>query len=176
MNLLQKNEISVSKNYISNYLTYITIGFIYALFISLVIDKFTNSEIVEKDCKGSYYFPSSTPCADRPSTGFISHESNDACEVRRKKDKKCHTDRETVKLQKYTYMMVIGIVSIIAGIITTRLNDRYKVASLGLTLGGVFTIFYFNMVNWGSLSDNRKLAVLGLSLSGLVYASVRLYK
>src|SRR5277367_5713113 len=85
---------SMDETYTLSIFIYLTIGFIYVCLLSLLVDKVLQSEKIDKMCGYS-----------------ILIDMND--QNRSVEDKKCDAIKEHNKKQKFTYMIVIGLISML---------------------------------------------------------------
>jgi hypothetical protein len=134
--------------------TYLTIGFIYAVFLSLLVDRILNYNRVEQVCDTKGMMFGTTQYNTR----------QDACE-------KAKTDYNS---KKFAYMVVIGFLSVLGGAYVARLDDKYMTGGSGVAFGGLLTVIYFVIYNWTNLNKDFQIFILGLTFAGLLYGSTRM--
>jgi hypothetical protein len=145
-----------------NYFIYLTIGVIYVILLSLVVDRILDYDSVEKICNDtSNYIRKNSDIYD-----------SDEYKQRQSICKKAKEDYDT---KKFMYMTSIGILSIFAGVYMAHSDYRYLTGGYGVALGGTFATVYFTVYNWNTINKDAKLGILGLSFAILFYGSVRMY-
>lgn len=141
--------------YTSSYLIYITIAFVYAFFLALLVDRLLNyDDNVEKVCDVSNL------------TGQEYIDRNQVCRDAQKK----------YDSQKFVYMIIIGVLSIFGGIFLVKYDTDYTTGGMGVTLGGVALILYYTLANWSMLNRDLQVTVLGLTFFILFFGSLTIYK
>jgi len=140
-------------------LIYITIAFVYAIFLSLLVDRILNYDRVEKVCNVSImpYFNKSE------------EESPD-------KFKMCQDAKKEYDTQKFIYMIVLGLLSLFGGAFLARYDNNYTTGGMGVALGGIFLILYYTVANWTMLNRNLQTVVLGLTFAILFIGSMFMYQ
>ncbi len=123
-------------------LVYLTVAFVYVLFVSLLVDKLLGYEDMENMCKNMY---------GKDQSLF----------------NKCSQLRDDFALKKFSIMVLFGVTSIFTGMYLAKNNTKLQAGGFGMALGGALAVLYFVMVNWTLLSNNVRLTVLGISLGTL---------
>lgn len=156
-------DIAVSKNYTSSHYIYLVIGLIYALLMSLIVDKVLDHSKVDKACS----MDSGMRIISYSGTSHNTKYTNDA-------DRICDVLTKKYKSKKFTTMIMLGVCSMLLGAFFISNSPEYHTGSLGISLGGVLMIIYYIMRNWSSLNENLKIGVYGSTLMMLLYGSTKL--
>lgn len=139
-----------------DYFTYITIGFVYVFFLSLLVDRLLNYDRVEQIC-------------DTKNMQYGTDQYNTRVNV----CKKTTNDYDT---KKFMYMVVLGVLSVLGGGYLVQSDPRYTTGGCGVALGGVISIIYYTTCNWSNINKDVRVIVLGLTFALLFYGSTRLYQ
>jgi hypothetical protein len=145
---------SVSDSYSINTFIYLTVGFIYVVLLSLIIDKILQSEKIDELCL------SKGDDLDKPLTEL--------------KYKKCREMQKQNEKKKFTYMVSIGIASILIGGYVVQNNPTYSIGGLGVGLGGAMTVIYYTIKHWSDFDTNYQILILLIAFIGLIYGSAKL--
>lgn len=93
-------------------------------------------------------------------------------------NKECYTKKRQLmdmfESKKFNVMLVVGLMGILFGAFMLSqdvANGQLGTAGAGVALGGVLTIFYFILVNWGKLNEVNKTIITGGVLAGLIGGS-----
>jgi hypothetical protein len=86
--------------------------------------------------------------------------------------KLCEKAEAVYDEKKFTYMIVLGILSIFGGALIARTGVAYSASGCGISFGGMMLVLYFTIKNWNTLSKNLQITILGLALFALMYGSV----
>jgi len=145
-----------------NYFIYITIGVIYAILLSLVVDRILNYDLVEKICND---------------TSDYTRKNSDLYDSDEYKQRQsiCKKAREDFDTRKFMYMSAIGVLSILGGGYLAQSDYRYLTGGCGIALGGAFATIYYTVYNWYSINRDAKLGILGLAFIMLFYGTERKY-
>jgi len=158
-------NLAVSAKYISDYAIYITIAFVYAFFFSNLINRIVKTGI-DKKCEDDRFYSYVTLDGYQDKNKKLTDVEISMCD-------KMQKDSED---KKFIYLMIVGSLSVLLAGILVRKETNYEIAGMGIGLGGFLTIIYQLLKNWHRLSDDFKIGVLGILLTGLIYGSVILLK
>jgi hypothetical protein len=157
--IMQNTQVSRSSS-VSNfdYMIYVTIGIIYAVFISLLVDRSLNYDKVENTCDQIYNksYRNNLDTSDDPKS-------------------ECNKVTEDFHSRKYLAMIVVGVLSVFGGAYLGASNPMYATGGYGVALGGLYSIIFYTMYNWQNIDKDMKVVVLGLTLAGLFYGSIKLF-
>lgn len=85
----------------------------------------------------------------------------------------CSAMKTAFDEKKFSFMVIIGILSILVGTYMASADPKYGVAGWGISSGGMLLVVYYILINWWRLDTNFKLLILGTSLAGIIYGSIR---
>ena len=149
-------EQDVSDGYeTTDYFTYLTIGFVYVFFLSLLVDRYLKYDQVEKVCDISTV------------------QTNEQYKTRMASCKKANDEHNK---KKFMYMVVLGVVSILGGSYMTQRDPKYAIGGCGVTLGGMFSVIYYTIYNWSTINKDVRIILIGLAFALLFYGSTRIYE
>jgi hypothetical protein len=155
----QQNDYFVndqSSNYqfdMSQCYIHITIAFVYVFFLALLVDRILDYDSVEKICNF---------------TGITEQVYLD-------KRKMCDKSRKDYEERKFTYMIMIGVISIFGGALLTKIDKTYTTGGWSVSTGGMMLVIYYTIMNWNSLDKNLQVIVLGTTFAVLFYGSTMFY-
>ena len=113
-----------------DYMIYTTIGFIYAVFVSLLVDRFLNYDKVENICN------------NKNSKNYINdYNSRDTADL----IDKCTTAKNDYDLRKFMTMFIISIVSILGGLYLGANNPIYATSGYGIAAGGMYLVIFYTI-------------------------------
>lgn len=135
-----------------NYWLYLLIGLVYAVLLSLIVDRLMRVERVYSACNDA-------------NSKFGTKEYDQA-------NKLCRDVSEKHNQDKFMYMIFLGLFSMFSGAYLARYCDDYLVAGSGVSFGGSLLIVYYTFLNWNRLNLNAKIGIFTLSLVALVTYSV----
>ncbi len=146
---------SISKSYTINSMIYLTIGFIYAVLLSLIIDK-----VIHADKYDAY-------CSWNSRANLTEAEQTE-------RSVKCNEMEKNNSKQKFVYMIALGIISMISGAHIAQSYPAYSTSGVGIAFGGAMTTIWYVIIEWSSFSDSYKILILAAALAVLVYGSSKL--
>lgn len=147
-----------------DYIIYIAIGLVYAVLLSIIIDRFLDYDSINKLCDNRYLYVYQTK-NNEGNDNINKNIDIDACE-------KARTNYEKAK---FAYMIILGVLSLLGGGYLAYNNPKYMTGAYGVALGGLFTIIYFICKSWVTIGKDYKIFVLGLTFAALFYGSTRLH-
>jgi hypothetical protein len=68
---------------------------------------------------------------------------------------------------KMMTMLVLGFVYLFGGVYASK--NMSSPALRGISLGGLFLIFYHIVINWGRINELHQLLIMGVILATLIY-------
>jgi len=138
---------------------YVVIAFVYAFFLALLVDKILDTDRIDKAC-------------NVPAWGY--NQSQQELDQLQNMQNKCDKVRKDLNTSKFTYMMVLGVASILGGAYISKSDRRYAVGGWGMSLGGAMIVLYYTFVNWYMLDKWCQVIVLGGAFGALFYGSTML--
>ena len=91
----------------------------------------------------------------------------------------CLEKEETIRTQnndnKYVFMIVIGILSIICGLFISQSYSNLNNIGISIATAGLFQTVLYTIYNWSNINDLSKLFVTGLAIIILFYSSSKTY-
>ena len=135
---------------ISN-IVYVSIGLLTAFFTSRLYDIVNNYEQLQY-----------IKCA-RLKQFEYSNQDTEYNECYENKTKSIETYDKT----KLTYMLVIGFMLLVFGIISYKYLGS-NVSSNGVSLGGLFLLIYFIVANWSKFNNVHQVMLIGTILGSLL--------
>lgn len=132
------------------------IALLYVYFIHKLVDVLMNKQSVDDMCGGTLF-------------GYRRNidKNHDQClDMKKMKTKQIET-------YKFYLLMIIGVLSLIFG---TTLITKHIILSNSMLLGGLFMIMSALYNNWYNIDDNMRLILSGISLTILIYFSIRYIK
>jgi len=72
----------------------------------------------------------------------------------------------------FVILVILGILSIIAGFVTSK----YEAVSVGLSFGGVLSLIIGTMRYWSAMDDYLRFIVLGIALAALIWLGIKKIK
>lgn len=135
---------------------YITIAFVYAFLVSLIVDKMLNYSRVEKVCENRI-------------------ELQDILNDKKLKEHSaqrevCLKASDAYDEQKFTYMFAIGILSFLGGSMIARYEKSLATGGMGLSIGGIVIVVHQIFKNWAKLKELR-IFLLAVVFIALFYGS-----
>lgn len=124
----------------------LAIAFLYAFFVSYLFNKILGEQFANKSC-------------------YMLDKKEDIAA--------CDAQVLAFNEKKFSFMIIIGVLSILVGTYAASSNPRYGVAGWGVSTGGLLLVIYYVIMNWWRLDTNLKLVILGSSLAGIIYGSTR---
>jgi hypothetical protein len=143
-------------NFTGVYIAFI-IACLYWLFASKLSDFILNKKELDENCSSNKIYDNFT------------RESDEV------KKAHCNDELEKHSKDKTTFMIVMGLLGLFAGIYgTTNGNTTYFVPTLGLALGGGIIMINFVIENWNTISDGYRLMLITGSLGILIYGGSKI--
>lgn len=142
-----------------DYFTCIAIGFVYVFFLSLIVDRLLNHDLLEQvnDAMEQVYNTKDKKYADQYNARIKEHNKVIAA----------------YNTQKFIFMIILGVMSIMSGGYLANCDARYAMSGRGIALGGVISIIYYTAHDWTNINKDIKVIVLGLTLAFLLYGSTQ---
>lgn len=162
INTVYPNQpIEKTSNGLDSFYIELAIAFVYAFFIALLVDRLLGYDNVDKLCEHTGFIRSLTSPLTDPN-----YET---------KRKACEDAKKDYEKKKFTYMILIGVASIFAGVLMAKANNSYSTGGWGVALGGLFLIIWYTIMNWYSLDKTFQVAILGVAFVALFCGSMMLY-
>ena len=71
---------------------------------------------------------------------------------------------------KTTFMLVIGFIYLIIGIVLSR--QMKSAAPIGISLGGFFLTMFYLIINWFTFTQQSQVLIMGCLLAGMIYFGI----
>jgi len=137
----------------ASYYIYMTIAFVYVFFMSLLVDRLLDYDRIDKMCSF---------------TGLVGSDYATRLVA-------CNQAKKDYEVKKFTYMIMIGVLSIFGGTVLASTDKKYATGGWGISTGGIMLVIYYTIVNWSLLDKNVQIGVLGTTLIALFYGSTMLF-
>lgn len=124
----------------------VVIAVLYAFFVSYLFNKLLGENLVNRNC-------------------YVNLKPEEITE--------CNNKVTAFDEKKFSFMVIIGVLSVLVGTYMATSNPKYGIAGWGISSGGLLLVVYYILINWWRLDTNLKLLILGSSLAGIIYGSTR---
>jgi hypothetical protein len=155
---------SVTSQFIFDFAIYMTIGLIYAILMSLVVDQLLEVELVDKACD---FDNNNEQESVRPQLPV-----NQATDNFVTKYKTCKIVRDKFASKKFIYISILGVISVFAGGYLAVSDPKYHIVGSGVVLGGLWAMAYYTIYNWYNIDRYTQLAIIGLLFAAFVVMGV----
>ena len=95
-----------------------------------------------------------------------------SCDINFTCNKKLEADRDIYQRNVFVARVILGMLALIVGFAVAQ----YEAVSLGLSLGGVLSLFIATVAYWSKLGQYFQVIVLAIALAALIWLGVKKMK